>query len=306
MMLPKIIIICGPTGVGKTALSLDLAERFHGEIIVADSQATLKGFDIGTAKPTLEEQTRIPHHLIDVADFNEGFDAATFSRLAAKVIDQLQQAHKIPIICGGTGLYLKALIYGLMDAPARDDGLRKTLAERVQEEGLPILYQELESIDPERASQIHPNDSIRIIRALEIYHLTGATPSELSQTHGFQSPRYQTLKIGLQLDREDLYQRINDRVLAMLNHGWVEEVKVLMQKGYDLENSKTKTLGYPTLAQYVKGEIFIKEAIEQIQQETRQLAKRQMTWFRADPEIAWFHPQDVSSIFSEVKKFIDL
>ncbi|MFO1519099.1 MAG: tRNA (adenosine(37)-N6)-dimethylallyltransferase MiaA [bacterium] len=300
----KIVVVCGPTGVGKTEITLKLAEALGGEIIVADSQAVLKKFDIGTAKPTAEEQDRVPHHLIDVAEFGELFDASTFARLADQALSEILSRKKIPIVSGGTGLYLKAFLFGMMEAPSRDDEFRNKLEKRAEEEGLSSLYEELQNVDGKRASQIHPNDALRIIRALEIHHLSGQTPTELSQSHGFKEARYDALKIGLKRPREELYQRINDRVLAMLNHGWVEEVKKLMASGIDLLNERTPTLGYPTLARYLNGEIFIKEAIEEIQKETRKLAKRQLTWFRADPEIQWFSPESYPEILEKIREFL--
>lgn len=300
----KIIILCGPTGVGKSEVALRLAEAIGGEIVVADSQAVLKGFDIGTAKPTTEERACVPHHLIDVVEFGEIFDAATFVRMADEAIVQIYFRNKIPIVSGGTGLYLKALLYGMMEAPHRDENFRRHLEERVKAEGLNRLYEELKTIDPKRASEIHRNDALRIIRALEIAHRSGHPPSTLAQTHGFKERRYEALKIGFQLPRDELNERIDQRVLTMLNRGWLKEVRGLLEKGIDLIHGRTQTIGYPILARHVKGEIFIKEAIETVQQETRRLAKRQMTWFRADPEIKWFHPNQWEAILYEVKSFL--
>lgn len=304
MTIPKIIILCGPTGVGKSEVALRLAETIGGEIVVADSQAVLKGFDIGTAKPSSEERARIPHHLIDVVEFGDLFDAATFARRADEAILRIHSRRKVPIVSGGTGLYLKALLYGMMKAPPRDEDFRKSLEERVRSEGLDSLYEELRTIDPKRASEIHRNDALRIVRALEIVHRAGQPPSKLAATHRFKERRYDALKIGLKRPREELNHRIDERVLAMLNHGWIEEVRRLLDRGVDLIHGRTQTIGYPTLAQYVKGEIFIREAIEEIQKETRRLAKRQMTWFRADPEIKWFHPDRWEEILREVGDFL--
>ncbi len=292
----KIIIICGPTGVGKTALSIELAKKISAEIIVADSQAVLKGFDVGTAKPSPEEQVEVPHHLIDVAEFGEVFDAARFTELADEAIRDVLSRGKIPLISGGTGLYIKALLHGFMEAPTRDEAFRKSLEEHIQKEGLEKLYEELKTVDPERAEEIHPNDSVRIIRALEIFHLSGKKPSDLAREHQFQESKYQSLKIGLQIDREELYRRIDQRVLSMLNHGWVEEVKSLMKK-YDLIHGKTQTIGYPTIARYAHGEVFISDAIQEIQKETRNFAKRQISWFKSDEEIKWFDPTEKEQIF---------
>ncbi len=300
---PKIIILCGPTGVGKTELAISLAEKINAEIIVADSQSVLKGFDIGTAKPSPEEREKISHHLMDVVSYGEPFDAATFSRLADEVICSIFSRKKQVIVSGGTGLYLKALLFGLMEAPKRDDKIREKLEERILKKGMASLYQELQTLDPKRAKEIHPHDAVRIIRALEIAELAGK-PSDLVKNHGFQKEKYEALKIGLTRPREELHQRINDRVLMMLNRGWVEEVKNLMEQGIDLIHGKTKTIGYPTLARHLKGEIFIKEAIEEIQKESRKLAKRQMTWFRADKQIQWFHPDQGEEIFKKMEAFL--
>lgn len=302
-MKEKIIILCGPTGAGKSALSLELAKALKGEIVMADSQSVLKGFDIGTAKPSLEERKEVPHHLIDVAEFGELFNAVQFAKLADDCIQEIVSRGIIPIISGGTGLYLKALMHGFMEAPTRDESFRKNLEERIQREGLESLYRELQQIDPERAAHIHPNDHTRLIRALEIYHLSGEKPSQLAKTHQFQEIKYDALKIGLHLPREELYRRIDHRVLTMLNHGWVEEVRGLMKK-YDLIQGRTQTIGYPTLARYVNGEIFINDAILEIQKETRHLAKRQIAWFRADKEIQWFEAQEVKEILLLCKSFL--
>ncbi len=303
-VLKKIIIICGPTGVGKTKLSIQLAKKLNGEIVVADSQAILKGFDIGTAKPTEVEQKQIPHHLINVAEYGEIFDAAKFSKLAEEAINDIFSRGKQPIISGGTGLYIKAILHGLMDAPKRDDEFRKKMQERIENEGLKTLYHELKKIDPTRAAEIHPNDAARIIRGLELYHLTKSTPSELAEHHQFQDEKYETLKIGLNLPREELYKRIDQRVLQMIEAGWVEEVRDLIQKGYDLIQSRTQTIGYSILAGYLKGNFSFEAAIEQIQKETRQLAKRQLTWFRGDKKIEWFHPTQLKEILKKSTEFL--
>jgi len=300
----KILVLLGPTGVGKSALAIELAKALNAEIVMADSQSVLKGFDIGTAKPSLEERAEVPHHLLDVAEFGEVFDAARFTFLADQTIADIVARGKIPLISGGTGLYLKALLHGFMEAPSRNEELRKKLEERISSEGLESLYQELQALDRERAAEIHPNDALRIIRALEIYQESGEKPSDLARKHRFQGSKYEALKIGLKLPREDLYQRIDHRVLTMLNQGWVEEVKSLLARGYDLLQGRTQTIGYPTLARLVNGEVFVNDAIDEIQRETRQLAKRQLAWFRADKEIRWFHPQDFEPILAECRRFL--
>ncbi len=298
----KIILICGPTAVGKSKIALQLAKELSGEIIAADSQTVLRGFDIGTAKPTLQEQREIPHHLIDVAEFGEIFDAARFASLADKAIEEILSKKKIPIVCGGTGLYLKTLMHGFMEAPGRDENFRQALEVRIRKQGLSSLYEELQKRDAKRAAQIHPNDSTRIIRALEIIHLTGQKPSTLAESHQFKQTRYEALKIGLQLPREILNQRIDERVLRMVEEGWLEEVKGLLESGHDLIHSRTQALGYSILARHLKEEIPLEKAIEEIQKQTRAFAKQQMTWFRADNEIVWFEPEEFDKILFEVNK----
>lgn len=283
---------------------MKLAHAVGGEIVVADSQAVLKGFDVGTAKPTLEERAEVPHHLVDVASFGEVFDAARFALLADEAVKGILGRKKIPIVSGGTGLYLKAFLFGLMEAPRRDDLFRKELEERVRKEGSSTLHRELKAVDPIRAAEIHPNDALRIIRALEIHRVGGKPPSSLQENHRFRETKYDALKIGLRRPSEELYQRIDERVLAMLNHGWMEEVKGLMASKLDLIGGKSQTIGYPSLARVANGEIFLKDAILEIQKETRRLAKRQMTWFRADKEIRWAHPDHWREILEWVQVFL--
>jgi len=207
----KIIIICGPTGAGKTTLSIELAKTLNAEIVMADSQSVLKGFDVGTAKPSVEEREEVAHHLIDVNEFGEVFDAAQFTKLADQAITKISSRKKVAIISGGTGLYLKALLYGFMEAPTRDESFRKKLEEQIQVEGLQSLYHELQRLDSTRAAEIHQNDTHRIVRALEIFHLSGEKPSMLAKIHQFQEIKYQALKIGVTLPREELYRRIDHR-----------------------------------------------------------------------------------------------
>ena len=302
-MKQKIIIICGPTGAGKTTLSIELAKTLNAEIVMADSQSVLKGFDVGTAKPSVEEREEVAHHLIDVNEFGEVFDAAQFTKLADQAITKISSRKKVAIISGGTGLYLKALLYGFMEAPTRDESFRKKLEEQIQVEGLQSLYHELQRLDSTRAAEIHQNDTHRIVRALEIFHLSGEKPSMLAKIHQFQEIKYQALKIGVTLPREELYRRIDHRVLTMLNHGWVEEVKGLIKK-YDLLHGKTQTIGYPTLARYVNGEIFINDAILEIQKETRNLAKRQLAWFKSDKEIQWFEAGEGEEILKLCQNYL--
>jgi tRNA dimethylallyltransferase len=281
-LLP-VIVIAGPTAVGKTSIAVELAERIGGEIIGADSRQIYRGFDIGTGKPSAEERTRVPHHLIDVADPREVFSAARFAAMAAERIGLLDMAGKRTIVVGGTGLYLRALQSGLFPAPRRDDDLRERLRQRALSEGTASLHAELAQVDPEAAGRIHPNDSVRIIRALEVFEGTGFPISRL-QREETASPLPGRRFTGILLVRPsaELDQRIARRVRAMADAGWAEEVRRLLASGCDRECPGMQSLGYRTMARVADGEIGIEEAVETIVRETRRYAKRQVTWFRGD------------------------
>lgn len=219
MSKPNIIVICGPTGLGKTAVSIELAIDLHGEIIGADSMQIYRYMDIGTAKPTLNEQARVPHHLIDIVDPDEPFDAAGFAKIAGEMIMKLHAVGIVPFVVGGTGLYIKALVHGLSHAGPADTDIRKRLKEAESLHGSGFLYEKLSKCDQEAAERIHPNDTFRIIRALEVYEATGMAISQYSKDHGFENKRFNVLKIGLHIEREALYDRINQRVDAMIEAG---------------------------------------------------------------------------------------
>lgn len=303
-MNSKILILCGPTGVGKTELSLKIAKRFDAEIVCVDSQTILKKFDIGTAKPSLEEQKQIPHHLLSIVEFGELFDVATFVEKADEAISLIQGKNKIPLLCGGAGLYFKALLHGIMSAPSRDNHYRELLEKRIAKEGVLLLHQELAAIDAKRASEIHPNDALRVIRALELHHQSGKKPSDLVEAHQFKEKRYTSLKIGLRLPLDVLYARIDKRVEKMLSTGWLSEVQYLLDQGHDLLNTKTQALGYQILAKHLQGKCSLEEAKAEIQKQTRNYAKRQMSWFRADNEVQWFEPDKEKEILKKVAIFL--
>lgn len=296
------VAIVGPTGVGKTALSLDLAERFRGEIVNYDSVQVYRYLDIGTAKPTPEERRRVPHHLFDLLEPHEPFHAAAFVEKADRVIAEITSRGRLPILVGGTGLYLKALLHGLFPVEVPEE-LRKNLKERLAREGLSSLYRELQEKDPEAAARIHPHDRVRILRALEVYYATGKPFSQLAREHGFRPRRYSALKIGLTLPREELYARLDRRVEEMLRSGLLEEVKKLLAR-YPPDLKPLQSIGYRHLIAYLSGRLPLSEAVRLMKRDTRRYAKRQLTWFRADPEVRWFHPADRKAIFEEVEKFL--
>lgn len=300
--LKKIVIICGPTAVGKTSVSTTLSEVFDGEIINADSQQVWRGLDIGTAKP-LDFIERIPHHIIDVVDPDEGFDASRFVELADKAISDIVGRGKNAFVVGGTGLYLKMLVKGICDAPPKIYEFRLQLEEEIKSKGIYSLYERLKRTDPVTAKFISENDKTRIIRALEIFEYTGIPASEVYKMHCFSARRYNALKIGLNIAREILYNRINERVDHMIKSGFVEEVQVLLKK-HSPSCQAFSAIGYRELAQYLSGNISLDEATYLIQRNSRRYAKRQLTWFRADDEIKWYDPEQMEAIKGEVERFM--
>lgn len=303
---PKIalIVICGPTGIGKTLAAIELAEAFNGEIVGADSMQVYRHMDIGTAKPTPEEQRRVPHHLIDVADPDEPFDAARFSTLARKAASALAGQGKLPVVAGGTGLYIRAMLHGLFEAQPSDRELRETLNRQAEAEGTRALHQRLAAVDPQTAQRIHPNDRIRVLRALEIFTLTGVPLSEHHRGHAFSDSPYAVLKIGLTMDRPALYRRIEQRVEAMMALGLEEEVRRLLEMGYGPQLKPMQAIGYRHMVDRIEGRLSRKEAVETLKRDTRRFAKRQFTWFNADPDIRWYEPSQIEAMRSAVGAFL--
>jgi tRNA dimethylallyltransferase len=280
-----LIVILGPTATGKTDVGILLAERLDGEIISADSSAVYRGLDIGSAKPTPEEQQRVRFHLIDVADPDEVFTAAKFRELALQAIDAIRQRGKRVLIVGGTGLYLRVLLHGFSLAPPpADPEVRARWKTEVERVGAPALHERLKQIDPVAAARIHPNDAVRITRAFEVYEMTGVPISQWQQHAETELP---TIKIGLTMPRELLYQRIDQRVDQMIARGMLQEVQNLLQKGYNPEQPALKGLGYRHLIGYIQGRTSWDEAVRLWKRDTRRFAKRQMTWFRREPGVQW-------------------
>jgi tRNA dimethylallyltransferase len=302
--MPKIIIVCGPTGIGKTAVAIDVAQHFNAEIINADSMQVYKFLDIGTAKPTHAEQSRVPHHMIDVVEPDEPFDAAQFSEYARAKIIELYQQGITPFVVGGTGLYIKALLYGLFKAELSDPDIRNRLKEEAALSGIGHLYERLKKLDPITARRLHPNDTYRIIRALEVSETTGKAISEYHSEHDFSEERYQALKIGLNMDRTRLYERIDARVDSMIAAGFVGEVRELLKKGYASDLKSMQSIGYRHVVDFIEGHMTRHKAIETLKRDTRRFAKRQLTWFGADNEIIWKKPEQINDIFVLVKNFL--
>jgi tRNA dimethylallyltransferase len=285
---PLIILLAGPTAVGKTDLALELALHLGTEIVNADSMQVYRYMDIGTAKPTPEQCRLVTHHLLDVADPDEPFDAARYAELARPIIEDLQGRGKIPLIVGGTGLYLKVLTRGICPGAPGDPGVREKLLRELETHGLQGLHEELLQVDPEAAGRIHPHDRQRIIRALEVYRVTARPLSLWQSQHRFDQRLYRTVKIFLYRERNVLYERINSRVQQMIEVSLVEEVRGLLQKGYGPELKPMQSLGYRQIAAYLQGRCSREAAISEMERATRRYAKRQLTWFRGDPEFRWF------------------
>jgi tRNA dimethylallyltransferase len=304
--IPKSRLICivGPTGVGKTAMALELAEQWGGEIVSADSLQVYRHMDIGTAKPTPEERRRIPHHLLDVVDPDESFDASRYIELANGVIARLQQEKKPVFVVGGTGLYIRALLGGLIDGPGADEALRRELREEMKRFGKQHLYDRLRARDGRAAARIHPHDGVRIIRALEVLELTGRSIVEHQEEHCFREAPYEALRIGLKLDRERLNERIDWRTDRMIAEGFVEEVRRLLDRGYGESIKTMQSLGYRHLISFLAGRRSLEEAVRLIKRDTRLYAKRQMTWFDADRDVVWLDPGDVEGAAARINRFL--
>jgi len=303
-MMPKIVVILGPTAVGKSELALDLAAAINGAIVNADSQQVYRYLDIGTGKPAKADRERVEHFMIDVVDPDEEFNAALYRRRASECVQRIHQRKQNVIVCGGTGLYLKALTEGLFEGPGQDAEIRRALDERIENDGLAPLYRWLTEIDPSVTSTIHPNDRQRTIRALEVYQLTGKRLSDWQKEHGFQERQFDVLKIGLNRPRDELYDLINRRCERMVADGLREEVRGLVEGGYGLTLKPLRSLGYRQMGQVLEGRQALLDALEEMKQETRNFAKRQLTWFRRELDISWFHPQQKSQIIESVKTFL--
>lgn len=300
--LPPLVILCGATATGKTALALHLADRYPVEIVSADSRQVYRGMDIGTAKPTREERGRVPHHLLDVVGPDEPFTVSDYADRAWRVATDIHSRGKLPLAVGGTGLYLQVLASGLVDAPAADIRLRETLRQREVAEGPGTLYRMLQQVDPEGARKIHQRNLVRIIRALEVHQQSGIPLSEMQRRHQFQENRFRTLWLGLETERDELNRRIDARVEEMFAAGLVNEVQALLDRGYDPALKAFDTIGYREVIDHCCGKMSLNETIALVQRNTRRYAKRQGTWFRKNSAIIWV---DSLREFARISKLIE-
>lgn len=302
--LSKILVIVGPTGSGKGELARQLAVRLNGELISADSRKIYCGLDIGTAKPSVAMRRAITYHLIDVCSPGERFSAATFCAMARAAIADIRARDKVPIVVGGTGLYVRAVLYGLIDTPRTNELLRSRLEN--EERGDPgCLYRRLLSVDPVAAARLRAGDSMRIIRALEVYELTGRPLTIVQREHNFAKQNYRAWQVAPQWPRAELYRRINERVDRMLDAGWLEEVKRLRREE-PAAAPALRVVGYRELGAYLDGERSWDETYAAIQRAHRRYARRQLTWFKAVPELNWWDaPIDIDELEANARKFLD-
>lgn len=284
---PLLVVVLGPTASGKTALSLTLAERFHGEIVNCDSVAMYREFDIGTAKPTVAERARVPHHLFDSVAPTSHITAGEYARQARHVLDEIKARGRLPILVGGTGLYLRALLEGLFPGPQRSEELRERLRERANSRGSGYLHRILLRLDQSAAEKIHANDTPKLIRAIEVCIASRQKMTKLWEQHGRDPLRgFRILRLGLNPDRQALYERINRRAEQMFESGLVDETQRLLEK-YGESAGPLSSLGYKQAAQSLRGELTREQGLRAAQQAHRNYAKRQMTWFRREPEVYW-------------------
>jgi tRNA dimethylallyltransferase len=297
----KIVIITGPTASGKTGLAMELAGIFGGEIVSADSMQVYRYMDIGTAKPSKHERNDVPHHGIDIVDPDEDYSAARFRTDAMEAIKEIDSRGKKVFVVGGTGLYIRALTKGLFEGPGSVPELRERFLRQAELNGRVSLYEELLEVDPAAASDIHPNNLPRIIRALEVYQVTNRPISEFQKTHAFKEEPFCYLKIGLKKTRDVLYRDIERRVDRMMEEGLASETRNLIRMGYSGDLKPMQGLGYKEMVQYISGECTLAEAVSQIKTNSRRYAKRQMTWFNNEGDIKWFSPDEKGEITSAVK-----
>ena len=299
-MPPEVVCVVGPTASGKTALGVWLAKHYNGEVVSCDSMQIYRRMDIGTAKPTREEMDGVPHHMIDVADPEEDYSAERYRREAVPVVDDILARGKLPIIVGGTGLYLDALLNG-HDFAVKSTGWREKLQKKYDEEGIQPLWEALTEIDPESATRLHPMDTKRVIRALEVWYETGETISAHNAATRLLPPRYTALKLGLNYEnRADLYARIDARVEEMAASGLADEVRALLESGVSSGCTAMQAIGYKELCAAVEDGGDLTAALDEVKLRSRQYAKRQLTWFRRDPEIFWAPPGDTDKIIAYI------
>jgi tRNA dimethylallyltransferase len=285
----------GPTAVGKSRVAIEVAKAFETEVLTADSRQVYRGMDVGTDKPVPEERQGVPHRLIDLVNPDESFNAGLYRRRALDEIERLYLDCRLPLVVGGTGLYVRTLLKGLCDAPPTDPIVRTALRQEAKDQGYDRLYARLVAVDPVAAAGVHPRDESKVIRALEVHQLSGRRMSEFQQEHGFAERPFSALIIGLNRDRDALYRRIEERIDLQLAHGLIEETKQLLALGYQGSSAAMKGLGYRQVAEHLAGEYDVAEMVRRFKRDTRHFSKRQMTWFRKEPGIQWLTIEESES-----------
>jgi len=291
-----VVVIVGPTAVGKSRVAVEVAKVFETEVLTADSRQVYRGMDVGTDKPALEERQAVPHRLIDLVNPDEPFNAGLYRRQAIDEIERLYRDRRLPLVVGGTGLYVRTLLKGLCGAPPADPVLRAALRREAMDQGHDRLYARLVEVDPATAARLHPRDESKVIRALEVHQLSGRRMSEFQQEHGFAERPFSALIIGLNRDRGALYRRIEERIDWQLAHGLIEETRQLLFQGYQRMSAAMKGLGYRQVAEHLAGEYDAAEMLRRFKRDTRHFSKRQMTWFRKEPGIQWLTIEESESV----------
>ena len=300
----KIVVVAGSTGSGKSKVAINLANELNGELICSDSMQVYRQMDVGTAKPTLQEQELNPHHQLDLINPDESYSAGQYARDTAIVIKKIRERGRLPILVGGTGLYYKALMYGISKIPKVPEKLRKKITDWHQEHGTPYCHKLLQKYDPEGADLLHPNDTTRILRSLEVVLSTGKSIYSYRLEQPFDEALYPFHAVALNWDRNDLYQRINKRTLSMLGSGWLAEVEMLLES-YSPELKPMQSIGYREVVKYLQNKLKWDEMVDEIQKRTRQFAKRQLTWFRKEAKIEWYQPVEQDRILADIKVYLE-
>ena len=291
-----VVVMVGPTAVGKSRVAVEVAKAFETEVLTADSRQVYRGMDVGTDKPVPEERQGVPHRLIDLVNPDQAFNAGLYRRQALDQTERLYRDHRLPLVVGGTGLYVRTLLKGLCDAPPADPIMRTALRQEAKDQGHDRLYARLVAVDHVAAARLHPRDESKVVRALEVYQLSGRRMSEFQQEHGFAERPFSALIIGLNRDRDALYRRIEERIDWQLAHGLIEETKQLLAQGYERDSAAMKGLGYRQVAEHLAGEYDVAELVRRFKRDTRHFSKRQMTWFRKEPGIQWLTIEESESV----------